>query len=533
MSIGDGVVFTKPWVVNLMLDASGYDSVQDLTKVSILEPSCGDGAFLIPIVERLCHSMSTYGHTPDEAENAIRAYDLDAGKVDFCRQKIASILAKYGWNEGDVHRILASWIKCGDFLTIDVERSFDYVVGNPPYIKSSNLDTQTRELYISKLSTFTLGTDIFVGFIEKGLKLLNSRGKLCYICADRWMQNSYGKKLRKFILDGYHMDLICRMHGVDAFEEKVDAYPAIILINGSDRDTVFVDCSPTFSAIDAHILSEMIIANSIVAGSTFDVCNLPSFDPTGGPWLIAKPEFLNLVNKINSTFPNIEDTGVKIGIGVATGRDDVFVTDKEGVVECERQLPLLCNKDIVGKQPPTNPKHWLINPWDDDGNLVNLSHYPELASYFESNRASLESRHIAKKDRHQWYRTIDKVKCGLQAEPKLLFSDLSVRSDPILDAGQYYPHHNLYWLTSDTWDLKVLGGLLLSDQVESVIDSFGVKMRGKTMRFQAQYLRLIHLPNPTDIERNDSNDLIKAFDIRDRVLASEAFNSILEGKSNA
>lgn len=516
-----------------MLDASGYDTIADLTQYSILEPACGNGAFLFPIVERLCHSMSIFGRTPDDVKNAICAYDLDSDKVEFCKHKIALILANHGWNDEDIQRILPSWLNCGDFLASDIKNSFDFVLGNPPYIKSSNLDTQTRELYISKLSTFTLGTDIFVGFIEKGLKLLKPHGKLCYICADRWMQNSYGKKLRKFILDGYRMDLICRMHEVDAFEEKVDAYPAIILINGSDRDTVFIDCSSTFSENDARLLTEMITADSFVGSSTFDVCHLSSFDSSGGPWLIAKPEIMKLVNRINSTFPNIEDTGVKIGIGVATGRDEVFVTDKESVVESERQLPLLCNKDIVGKQPPANPKHWLINPWDNDGNLVSLAQFPELESYFESNRASLEARHIAKKDQHQWYRTIDKVKSGLQTEPKLLFSDLSVRSDPILDAGQYYPHHNLYWLTSDTWNLKVLGGLLLSDQIESIIDSFGVKMRGKTMRFQAQYLRLIHLPNPSDIERTDSNDLMKAFDSRDRMLASEAFNSILEGKTNA
>lgn len=33
---------------------------------------------------------------------------------------------------------------------------------------------------------------------------------------------------------------------------------------------------------------------------------------------------------------------------------------------------------------------------------------------------------------------------------------------PVLDDGQTYPHHNLYFVTSQKWDLRVLGGLLLS-----------------------------------------------------------------------
>lgn len=525
----EGVVFTKPWVVSFMLNVSGYDPSLDLSSMRVLEPSCGEGAFIVPIVERLCRSMAIHGRGPDDVMDSLLALDLDPLKVDSCRVKVAAVLRRFGWSEEDVESVVSHWIVRGDFLISNISGRFDFVVGNPPYIKASSLDADIREQYVSSLTTFTLGTDIFVGFIERGLRLLNQSGKLCYICADRWMQNSYGRKLRKFILSQYHMDLICRMHEVDAFEDKVDAYPAIVLINGSTDETIYVDCSSTFGPDNVSYLVENIKNNTMCHDDSFEMCHLHALDASGEPWMLSKPHVLEMINDLKTRFPIIEDTGVKIGIGVATGRDEVFITDRVDLVESDRQLPLLCNRDIVDKHPPSMPKHWLVNPWDEDGKLVDLSDYPEMKIYFESNRHLLVNRHIAKKDSNQWYRTIDKVKSDLASVPKLLFSDLSSRSEPIFDQGGYYPHHNLYWLTSDTWDMKVLGGLLLSNQVESIIDAYGVKMRGKTMRFQAQYLRLIHLPNPEDISKVDSDCLRDAFTRRDRVLATQVAENVLLG----
>jgi len=48
----DGVVFTRDWVVELMLDCCGYSAANNLAEKFIIEPSYGRGAFLIPIVKK-------------------------------------------------------------------------------------------------------------------------------------------------------------------------------------------------------------------------------------------------------------------------------------------------------------------------------------------------------------------------------------------------------------------------------------------------------------------------------------------------
>ena len=71
--------------------------------------------------------------------------------------------------------------------------------------------------------------------------------------------------------------------------------------------------------------------------------------------------------------------------------------------------------------------------------------------------------------------------------------------NPVLEPGGHYPHHNLYYIVSDKWDLEVLGGLLLSTIGQAFVEAYCVRMRGGTLRFQAQYLRQIRVPQPDSI----------------------------------
>lgn len=159
--------------------------------------------------------------------------DIDPDSVAVCRDSIADILTSEGFSREGSESLARSWTSCGDFL-LGSYTGYDIVIGNPPYIRSEDLSEESRRAYADKLKTVTMGTDLFVGFIENGLDCLSATGKLCFICADRWMQNRCGSSLRQLITEQYSMELICRMHGVDAFESEVSAYPAVIII-GKDR----------------------------------------------------------------------------------------------------------------------------------------------------------------------------------------------------------------------------------------------------------------------------------------------------------
>ncbi len=84
----------------------------------------------------------------------------------------------------------------------------------------------------------------------------------------------------------------------------------------------------------------------------------------------------------------------------------------------------------------------------------------------------------------------------------------------MFEAGHYYPHHNLYFIISDVWEMEVLGGLLSSRVALFFVWSYAVKMRGGYLRFQAQYLRRIRVPRPESLSLKLQNEIKCAFRAR-------------------
>jgi adenine-specific DNA-methyltransferase len=120
-----------------------------------------------------------------------------------------------------------------------------------------------------------------------------------------------------------------------------------------------------------------------------------------------------------------------------------------------------------------------------------------------------------KKNPGSWFRTIDRVYPHLVTMPKLLIPDIAGSNEVVLDEGKYYPHHNLYYVTSSAWDMELLGGLLSSRVALFFVWSYAVKMRGKYLRFQAQYLRRICVPKPESMSKKLQGSMRTAFRERD------------------
>jgi len=233
---------------------------------------------------------------------------------------------------------------------------------------------------------------------------------------------------------------------------------------------------------------------------------------TGGaePWVLESSDQLSLVRRLESSFPAIEDAGCKVGIGVATGADRAFIGPYSTLdVEESRKIPLVTTRDIDG-----GTVKWrglgVINPFGDNGRLVCLEDFPRLSRYLEVRRDQIEKRHVAQKAPANWYRTIDRIYPAIAAKPKLLIPDIKGNAHVVYEGGQLYPHHNLYFITSDTWDMHALQAVLLSGIARLFVTIYSTRMRGGYLRFQAQYLRRIRLPSWDDVSCSLRADLIDA-----------------------
>lgn len=513
-----GVVYTKRWVVDMILDLVGYVPGAGIADKVVVEPSCGRGAFMVAIAERLADEVASrelgWGHIKD----AVRGYDVDPGSVKETACAVSAALVAKGCPESMSVSLAEGWLICGDFLLGNIEPC-DFVVGNPPYVRATEIDRVKRELYCASLPSVTNGCDLYVGFFDRGIDILRQDGALCFICADRWLQNAYGKHLRSRVNAAFDLAALVRMHGVDAFDGEVDAYPAVTLIRRKMPEGLirFVNCAPEFGPDDVPGVMRWLASGGgplqAKRFGAFEICRPEGSDV----YPLGSPELVKFVTEARAKLPSLEEAGVRIGIGIATGCDEVFLTEDEHLVEPEQMVPIFYMRDHRRGHPER--RRWLVSPWDEDGKLVDLNEYPRLKAYFMAHEERLRRRHVAKKQDSAWYRTIDKLIPGLIERELLLMPDMAVQPDPILTRGKY-PHHNCYWIASDDWDLRVLGGLLMADTARRFIDVLGVKMRGGTLRFQAQYLRLVHLPCYGQLSEKTREGLSKAFNEKDRGAAT-------------
>lgn len=517
-----GVVYTKRWVVELLLDLAGYVSSENLADSLAVEPSAGDGAFLSLMVERLIDSCDRFGRSIRECANSIVAFELSCNSANRSRQAVVNVLLSRGVETSTANGLAQTWVRAGDYLMDSMMIEADFVIGNPPYVRLEEIPEETALLYRQVYPTMYGRADIYIAFFEAALRQLREGGTCAFICADRWMRNHYGAELRKLVTSAYAVDMIVEMHNADAFDDEVDAYPAISILRRQAQGPVIVaSAGPEVESIPTPKLASLLLDSlhgrnpALVDG--LKAARIDMWFEGSDPWACQSPEQLALLRRLEEGFAPLERYA-KVGIGVATGNDKVFITRDAHLVEPSRLLRLAMAKDISSGTMQWSG-HYLIDPWNGEG-LVSLEKYPRLASYLMAHGTVLKKRHTAIKSAHAWYKTIDRVTHALTEKPKLYIADIRNTLEPVLDNGETYPHHNLYFIQSDVWDLEVLGGLLISAIGQFFVESYGVRMRGGYLRFQAQYLRRIRLPAPTLISPEQANSLRSAFCARDKDLAT-------------
>lgn len=513
-----GAIFTRTEVADFILDLVGYAVDQPLHKMRLLEPSFGQGDFLLPAVKRLMSvwQASKKSTSPfNDLKNAICAVELHSDTYNSTRTVLITLLKSYGLTVKTATALANNWLIQDDFLLARLPGGqFNFVVGNPPYVRQELIPAALVSAYRARYTTMYDRADIYIPFIERSLSALAKGGVLGFICADRWMKNRYGGRLRSLVAKDYWLKFYVDMVNTSAFHSDVAAYPAITIISREVQGATRIVHKPDISRQSLAKLAKTLRTKKILEPSS-GVRELPLIADGDAPWLWEAPDHMALIRRIEQEFPCLEDVGCKVGIGVATGADKVFIGDYESLdVEADCKLPLATTKDIK-----TGEVKWLgagvINPFSEDGNLVDLKKYPRLKAYLELHREIIRSRYCAQKNVANWYRTIDRITPSLATTPKLLIPDIKGEAHVVFDAGELYPHHNLYYVTSEQWDLRALQAVMLSAMTHFFVETYSTKMRGGFLRFQAQYLRRIRLPLWANVRVNLRRELIKAAIKRD------------------
>lgn len=174
-----GIYYTPPKLASAIIDKLSLDFK------SVLEPSCGEGVFIDKLTDRY-PSVN------------ITAIDNDEKAVELVKER-------YKGNQ----RVSISKEDFFDFYAGREEnKTYDLIIGNPPYIRYQYLTEPQREMQSAILSSNGMKSNklinAWVAFLVACVDMLSEKGLIAFVIPAELLQVAYAKNLRKFLTE--HLD---------------------------------------------------------------------------------------------------------------------------------------------------------------------------------------------------------------------------------------------------------------------------------------------------------------------------------------
>lgn len=396
-----GVVYTPSHVVAFMLD----DLLpSDPQSIRICEPACGDGAFLAGCVQRICEKIEEFGPRPGYVESLrwLTGFEIDDQAIKMCKARLTDVCDRALGSEAPS----VDWrIRRLDILNRAEWRryanSFDYVVGNPPYVRIQHLERDRREQIASEDWRFMTGCgDLYFLFFEAGLDLLRPGGQVSYITPNSWLKTAAGRALRAHLSANHRVRKIVDFEGHQVFP-SVTTYTAIARVEKGGR-------SRRISAAKA-----VVRRNAVVPENGY------SIDARSQMWALTNREQRKSLRRLVQHGVRLGDIAT-IGVGLQTLADRVFIL----TVLDEDDAVATCTDDSVEVQLETgsvrriykasvmkngkDPKHRVaVYPYSDVGQLIPFTRlrrkYPLASKWLLRKKQVLLGRDKGRVDERKWH----------------------------------------------------------------------------------------------------------------------------------
>jgi adenine-specific DNA methylase len=290
-------------------------------KDRVLEPSCGDGAFVESATKRLLD----LGAGPQGISAQLCAIELIESEAAKASARLSTLLG--GRSRNSIHCAdFFHWVQQGNGA------SFDCVLGNPPFIRYQNFPESSRSLAMHLLHEAGLKpnklTNIWVPFVVGAVDLLAQGGRLAMVLPAELLQVSYAAQLRLFLVDSFvRMDIFaCNETFFDGAQQEV----VLLLADGKTA------CRSTsnkcrIDLVETRSLSELLqhTADTQPRARTLKVIRHDS-----EKWLkyFLLPREIAFMRKLRSA-PQVTELSRRatVDIGIVTGQNSFFVLDRTGV----------------------------------------------------------------------------------------------------------------------------------------------------------------------------------------------------------
>jgi type I restriction-modification system DNA methylase subunit len=219
---------------------------------------------------------------------------------------------------------------------------YDFVVGNPPYIKIQMLSRepveQYRSVYVSAFGKF----DIYFLFIQRGIFWLTKGGKLGYICSNKFTQTSSASKLREYILTRCEIQRMIDFGDSGVFQD-VTNYPCIVVFEKTTpRANHLIRCAKVTEQ-KPYLLKEVNehLEKKFHSDECYVAFQYPQRELSANFWNFMPPEEKETFEQIEkSAKVRLKDLCGRIYQGTPSGADKVYLIPEDMVRK--RHLEKVC-----------------------------------------------------------------------------------------------------------------------------------------------------------------------------------------------
>lgn len=541
-----------------------------LRDIKIVDPACGSGAFLIQALEfmlserkRIAEDLSRLltdqieifdqdAEIRDILSNNIYGVDINAESVEISRLALWLHTAIPNRPLNNLDRN----IQCGnslvgidfyerkkDLLTTLSEdqrdrvnafdwrarfvevfgrknSGFDCVVGNPPYVKlqyfvkvepeSSEYLTGAKKPDGTALyeSTQTGNYDLYLPFIELGIRLMNDKGRMGYIAPSVWLRNEYGEGLRKMIHRGQHMDRWLDFVSYQVFDEAI-TYTALQFYQKTASGSVRFANAPKGGV------------NVSDWDNTDWHMGYDALKPAESWVLLPKPE-RKLFDKLNKSCKPLDSFTDAIFQGIVTSANYIYQleplgnnkflhypqdksTPQEFELEPDLLRPMVSGEDAKRYETP-NSRWFILIPYSLDQDKPTLippqelaNKYPKTWAYLCHFEKELRAREYPKMNLDdKWYGYVYPKSLDKQKSTKLFVAGTAPNLRLVADLeGNYSPEDKRVYsiLPKQRNDLLFLLAILNSPVPNHVFRKIARPKANGFFDIETQYLAPLPIPN--------------------------------------
>lgn len=497
-----GITFTP---INLVVYAFKdilHLTTKQIVNKSFLDLSLGNGAFVIGLLIYLKDIDKKFKLIPF-INNYIYGIDIKKENIFFTKLNLKVLVSYFGEDASK----LSFNFKVGDsikiFLSNSQKRNYDFIIGNPPYIKQQNLPLEYRNLLLDNFQSIKSNYNIYYAFVEMTLSLLSKDGTALYLLPNYLLKIKSAQTLRKIIIENSALDTIVDFGPYKMFQ-GVDTYSMLLKLKKSTKNkskVKFKAANKEHNSIDS--LQNLPWTTKYITSNDVETINLTtSFED----------KFIQAIQS--------QKFSLDISTGIATQKNKLYLIDKKienkngkikffkkfngQLYEIENELVVKIIKGSGTSRTANIKEQYIIYPYQLNNSTPSLisirdlkNKYPKTYNYFASCKKELLKR-SGTFNENDWYK-YGRSQALTKFMPKIIFPTNSKHPQfkYFKDRALFYNGYAIYGLkhqNTNSSDMKCIAKILNSEIIDKFMHLTSYYIGNEYISYQKKYLSKVTIP---------------------------------------